>query len=72
MAVNGIEGERNIFVDAITLGTVLVLTADHGALQYKGLLLCSGIGAHHSGAVAQVTNFITLILRESNNGNAPP
>ena len=70
MAVNGVKCKADILVDAVTLGTVFVLTADHGALQYKGLLLCSGIGAHHSGAVAQVTHFVTLILRESNNGNA--
>ena len=39
-------------------------------MQHIGLLFRPGIGAHHSGAVAQVTHFITLILRESNNGNA--
>ena len=39
-------------------------------MQHKGLLFRPCVGAHNSGAVAQVTHFITLILRESNNGNA--
>lgn len=70
MAVNGVEGEGNILVYTIALGAVLILSTDHGALQYKGLLLCSRIGTHHRRAVAQVTNLITLILRESDYGNA--
>ena len=68
--IYGIKGKADILVDAIALGTVFVLAADHGALQHIGLLFRPGIGAHHSGAVTEVTNFITLILRESNNGNA--
>ena len=70
MAVNGIEGKTDILVDAIALGTVFVLTADHGALQHKGLLFRPCIGTHNSGAVTEVTHLITLILRESDNGNA--
>ena len=70
MAVNGVKCKADILVDAVTLGTVFVLTADHGALQHKGLLFRPCVGAHHSGAVAQVTNLIPLILRESDNGNS--
>ena len=70
MAVYGIEGEADIFVDAVTLRTVFVLTTDHGTLQHKGLLFRPCVGAHHSGAVAEVTNLITLILRESDNSNS--
>ena len=39
-------------------------------MQHKGLLFRPGISTHHSGAVAQVTNLIPLILRESDNSNA--
>lgn len=65
-----IQCEADIFVHAAALGTVFVISANHRALQYKGLLLCSGIGAHHSGAVTEVTNLIPLILRESYHGDA--
>ena len=63
------EGERNILIDAVALGTVPVLATDHGTLQHKGLLFRSCVGTHHSGVVAQVTHFVTLILRESDHGN---
>ena len=39
-------------------------------MQHKGLLLRSGIGTHHGGAVTEVTHLITLILRESNHRNS--
>ena len=70
MAVYGIKGKADIFVNAIALWTVLIVSTDHGALQHKGLLLRSGIGTHHGGVVSEVTNLITLILRESDHSNA--
>ena len=39
-------------------------------MQHKGLLFRPCVGAHHSGAVTEVTNLIPLILRESDNDNA--
>ena len=66
VAVDRIEGKADILVDAVTLWTVLIVSTDHGALQHEGLLLRSGIGTHHGGVVSEVTNLITLILRESN------
>ncbi len=70
VTVNSVEGKRYVLVDAIALGTVPVLAADHGALQHIGLLFCPGISTHNSGAVSEVTNLIPLILRESDNSNS--
>ena len=70
MSVDGVECERHIFIDAVTLGSVFVSTTDHAALQDKGLLFCSGIGTHRSRTPGKVTNFVPLILRESDNRNA--
>jgi hypothetical protein len=39
MAVSGIQCKADILIDAIPLRTVLILAADHVALQDEGLLL---------------------------------
>ena len=70
MAVSSIQGKGNIRVYAVTLGTVFILATYHRALQDKGLLFCSGIGADGGRVFAQISDFVTLILRKRNNGNA--
>ena len=52
VAVYGIECERYILVDAVALGTVLVLSTDHGALN--GVALHNGNAALVAGGIAAV------------------
>ena len=52
VSVHGIERERNILVDAIALGTVLVLATDHGTLN--GVALNNSNAALVAGGIAAV------------------
>ena len=59
MAVNGIQRERYILIDAITLGTVFLIPPDHGALE--------GVTLHHGNA-ALVTAGVAAVGIEGAGG----
>ena len=64
MAVSGIQCKADILIDAIPLRTVLILAADHVALQDEGLHLVTP-GRHQSaGLTMQIDQLIALVHME--------
>ena len=55
MAIYGIQSETDLFVDAITLGTIFVISADHRPLD--------GVTFHHGNAALVASRVTTVAVK---------
>ena len=71
MAVGRIQRKGHILIDTAALRSVLILPADHAALQDIGLLFHSRFRRKCAGLISKCPYLVPLVLRESNNGDPP-